>query len=101
MPTCVVTPEAEATTLVDLADAFPPDIGWGRRTPMRVRAGGVRFEQRMPATLQGWLQTGTGLWVGCLSVPLHNGRGELVATVGHLASQHLIRLADAQDSAGL
>lgn len=56
--------------LVDLAALVPPRLGWGRCTPLWVRAAGLRLEPA-PGLLHEWLLTATGSWAARVELHLH------------------------------
>lgn len=63
--------ERAVAVFVDISRALPGSAAFTRADalPLRVRAGGIQLEGRMPGELHCWLRIADGRWLGQVCVP--------------------------------
>ena len=67
-------PSEPVEVIVDVSQALPAGRGFTRvdGLPLRVRAGGIRLESVMRATLHAWIRVCDGRWLAQVRLPVRS-----------------------------
>ncbi|PXY16471.1 hypothetical protein BAY59_38595 (plasmid) [Prauserella coralliicola] len=78
--------------VVRLSQVWPSDrLGWGRDTPLWVRAAGMEVRTEVPGLLHTWVLSSVGRWWPWVTFTVRSSNGELEFEVDQLVPAEAVR----------